>query len=255
MNLDERLTDVLRDIHDLVKGIDDIPAQEIVHLLDLTLLKIEATPEMIHGLVKKANQHQVAAICIFPQHLQYVPPTNQIKRATVVNFPTGGDLHQHVLDTVEQCITLKQADEIDYVFSHRAYLAGSKVEALSNCQEIYQLCKKNRVLFKVIVETGALPSNQVIYEMSRAIIDNGCDFLKTSTGEAAGGATIPDTFAILSAIVDSNTPCGIKVSGGIKTMEQAQSYIRLAEYMLNRTLDKQWLRIGASKLLDELLSR
>ena len=74
------------------------------------------------------------------------------------------------------------------------------------------------------------------------------DFLKTSTGKIATGATIPAAVAMLLAISDSNTPCGIKFSGGIKTKEQASLYMRLAEHMRGVTTNKQWFRFGMSQL-------
>ena len=132
------------------------------------------------------------------------------------------------------------------------YLAGNQDLALSNCHEIYQLCKQHKLTFKVILETGALPSVESIYDLSVAIIDKGCDFLKTSTGKITTGASIPAAFSILAAIVDHDAPCGIKVSGGIKTIEQAFNYMRLAQSMLDRKLDSSWFRLGASSLLDVL---
>ena len=64
------------------------------------------------------------------------------------------------------------------------------------------------------------------------------------------GATLSAATAMLTAIVDSKKTCGIKLSGGIKTIEQAQSYIVLAEDMMRVPVDKHWFRIGASTLLD-----
>ena len=60
---------------------------------------------------------------------------------------------------------------------------------------------------------------------------------------------------MLSALVDSNASCGIKVSGGVKTTEQALTYMHLARYMLNRELDSTCFRLGASGLLDELIKQ
>ena len=253
MNLENRLTDVLRDIHSAMQAGSAMPSKDIIPLIDLTLLDTHATPYDINALAMKANHHQVAAICVLSEHLNYVSPDIHVKRATVANFPSGAMPHQRVLKTITQTATHCHVDEIDYVFPYQAYLSGNQVTALSNCHEIYTLCKQHKLTFKVILETGALPSIDMIYNLSTAIIDNGCDFLKTSTGKIPTGATIPAVFAMLAAQVDSDIPCGIKVSGGIKTTEQALSYMRLAQYMFNCTLDSSRFRLGASSLLDDIL--
>lgn len=252
MNLTDRLVHVLQDMQSV--GNDELPCQRIISMIDLTLLDTQATSDDITHLSHTANQYQVAAICVFPNHLNFISPENTVKCATVVNFPTGNEPPQRVINTLKHTIKHQKIDEIDYVFPYQIYLAGNKKAALANCNEIYQFCKEHKLILKVILETGALPSNEVIYEMSTAILQNGCEFLKTSTGKIARGATLPAVFSMLSAIVDSNIRCGIKVSGGIKTKEQALNYMQLTQHMTGQPLDKHCFRLGASSLLNELVS-
>ena len=222
--------------------------QNIAELIDLTLLNPEATVDDIAKLIANGIKYNVAALCILPQHLAIIPSNCTVTRATVVNFPTGHESHDLVLQTIEQIALHDQIDEIDYVFPYEAYLAGDKPYALACSAEAFQRCKHHNLLFKVILETGALPSSDVIYQMSLDIIHAGCDFIKTSTGKIAIGATIPAAVAMLSAILDSKIACGIKLSGGIRTIEQAQSYIQLAENRMSLKVDKRWFRLGASSL-------
>jgi deoxyribose-phosphate aldolase len=228
--------------------------EDIISLLDLTLLDTHATADDIHGLAKKAATHSVAAICIFPNHLSYLPANYPIKRATVVNFPAGNEDVSRVLASIESIATRREADEIDYVFPYQQALAGQEHEALEHCQLAYECCKRHGLTFKVILETGAFDSMEKIYQLSLSIIRQGCDFLKTSTGKIATGATPSAAFALLSAIKDSQLPCGIKFSGGVRTLEEAHLYLQLAEYMLHKRPEKTWLRIGASSLLDQLIN-
>lgn len=227
--------------------------KKLIPLIDLTLLDLDATKIDILTCVTKAAQHNVAAVCVFPQHLTFIPSIVPVPRATVVNFPTGNESHEHVLQEIERAIVHNRVNEIDYVFPYQAYLAGDKNSALSFCLTAYQLCQQHCVLFKVILETGALPSSQLIYQLSLDVINNGCDFIKTSTGKISQGASIPAATAMLSAIIDSQQSCGIKLSGGIKTIEDALSYVNLAERMTGKTVNKEWFRIGASSLLDEIV--
>jgi len=94
---------------------------------------------------------------------------------------------------------------------------------------------------------------QSIYQVSRELIETGCNFLKTSTGKIPKGASIHAAFSILSAIRDAGTKTGIKLSGGVKTPTEARQYALLAELMMGRKIKNDWFRIGASSLLDALL--
>lgn len=222
----------------------------IPSLVDLTRLLQDTTKDDIKTLVKKGLEHDVAALCVFPQHLDFIPQTSTITRATVVNFPTGNEPHVDVLQTIDYIATHHCIDEIDYVFPYQRYLNGDKAFALSCSAEAFQRCQQHGLLFKVILETGALPSSDMIYQLSMDVINNGCDFLKTSTGKIETGATIMAATAMLSAMIDSKKTCGIKLSGGIKTIEQANSFIELAEKMMQIPVHRNWFRLGASSLLD-----
>jgi deoxyribose-phosphate aldolase len=226
-----------------------MPREEILPLVDLTRLDTNATASEISNCAAIAEINSVGALCILPEHLHFIPKTYSIPCATVINFPTGNDPHASNLSAIEQAASHPTLHEIDYVFPYQAYLTGNKTDTLSHCQEASRLSKQHNLLFKVILETGALPSLDVIYQLSLDVIAQGCDFLKTSTGKVAVGATIPAAIAMLSAIFDSEIPCGIKFSGGIKTIEQASAYVRLAEHMQGLTANKQWVRLGMSQLL------
>ncbi len=251
MSLNEQLERALSEINAL-DACNTFSAKDIISVIDLTLLNSEATPNDINALVSKANQEQVAAVCLLPVHLKSISLTGQVKLATVLNFPKGNEPLKDLLKQLEHICSYYPIDEIDYVFPYQRYLMGQEDEALMHCQEIYTCCKKNNLLFKVILETSALPSTDAVYTLSRAILKQGCDFIKTSTGKLLSGATLPAAFAMLLAIIDSESPAGIKVSGGIKTVKNALSYMQLTRYMLKNNPNKTKFRIGASQLLNEL---
>ncbi len=227
--------------------------QDIPSIIDYTLLDPLATAEDIEKLAVIGVQYDVAAICVLPQHLDFIPSTRTISRATVVNFPTGNEPHHRVLQAIEQIATQHQIDEIDYVFPWERYLDGDIDYALACCTEACRLTHQYDLCFKVILETGALPSSEMMYQLALDVITNsGCDFIKSSTGKIATGATIHAEKAMLAAILDSKTSCGIKLSGGVRTIEQALAYMQLAEDTMKLNVDKSWFRLGASSLLDEI---
>jgi len=225
----------------------------IASLVDLTLLDYHASSDQITALCEKASRYNVAALCVYPQHLTYCnKQLPSFKKATVVNFPSGEQDIKDVLMDIDRCIVEFQADEIDYVFPYQTYLNGNTNNALQHYQQALTHCKQQQVTFKVIMETGAFESLQTLYELSCTLLEFPCDFLKTSTGKIATGATPAAAFCLLTAIANRQSPCGIKISGGIKTPEQAQIYIDMATQILKKLPDNHGFRIGASSLLDAL---
>lgn len=226
-----------------------IPWSHLASLMDLTILNLDTTNNELEQLILNAQKYQVAAVCVFPKDLLFIQTSEKlqagnIKRATVINFPHGNESLAKNLQDIEMVSTI--TDEIDYVFPYPAYLNGDTKLALANCREVYKHCKSLNLTFKIIIETGVWPSIDNIYKLCREIIDCGADFIKTSTGKIAVGATLPAEFAILKAIKDSQAPCGVKVSGGIKTQESASYFVHLAEHVLEKPTSKEWFRIGIS---------
>lgn len=229
-----------------------ITTKQLIHSIDLTLLDECATVESLNQLKYSANQNQVAALCVYLQHLDQFSSQNTIDLATVINFPQGIEEVADSIASIEKAIQLGAA-EIDYVFPYPLYLKEQKQKALNQCEAIAQLCNQQKLVLKIILETGSFPDMETIYNASKELIELGCDFIKTSTGKIQAGASLSAVFAILCAIQDTNTCCGIKISGGIRKPQHAYNYARLAELMLDKQINKSWFRIGASSLLEELL--
>ncbi len=222
----------------------------IASVVDLTLLDKAATPESLQELQKRAQRFHVAAVCIHIDQLPQLINQGSYKHATVVNFPDATSSNRIVADEIIKAIT-NGANEIDYVFSYALYIENPD-KALANCYKACLLAHQNSSLFKVILETGKISSLETVYSLSLQLLDLGVDFLKTSTGKFRVGATPAAVFAMLKAIADSNIPCGLKVSGGIKTLQDASVYMCLSENVLRKKIDKSWFRLGSSSVLDSL---
>ncbi len=231
----------------------EITAVQLIHTIDLTILKENATEYELSHVNQLAQAHPVAAVCIYSHHINYFKPQNSINFATVINFPHGNDSLKKCIQQIDRAIQLGIA-EIDYVFPYQVYLSQKKEEALTHSHAIAQYCKQKNCTLKIILETGAFAEMRTIYQLCIELLTSQCDFLKTSTGKIPQGASLPAVFAILSAIKDSGKTCGIKISGGIKNPQQARNFAYLAELIMQKKISKDWFRIGASNLLGELLN-
>jgi deoxyribose-phosphate aldolase len=79
------------------------------------------------------------------------------------------------------------------------------------------------------------------------------DFLKTSTGKTAHGASPDAARVMLRAIAAQSRPVGFKASGGIRSVADAAGYIALVQEALGPfALCSERLRFGASGLLADI---
>jgi len=231
----------------------------MLELIDLTSLNDTDNAEVIAALCQKAvstNGH-VAAVCIYPPFVSQAKKllvNESVRIATVANFPQGTDLLETVLTSIHQVIA-NGADEIDVVFPYQDYLRGEKEKAYDFIRACKAACGE-KILLKVILETGALLDSAVIAEASYHVCHAGADFLKTSTGKISIGATLEAARTILMTIKKIPRSIGFKVSGGVRTVEQAEQYVKLAEDILGpEWVTPKHFRIGASQLIDAIQAR
>lgn len=234
-----------------------VEKSKLISLIDLTSLNDHDSDEVIETLCKKAVTPfgKVAAVCVFPRFVKLAKELVQgehIPVATVANFPTGQAELKTVLQEIEVSLA-HGADEIDVVIPYNDYISGNKQSTILLVKACKQLCRDH--MLKVILETGELADNKIIYDASCHVLEAGADFIKTSTGKVSVGATLDATKQMLNAIKAVNPNAGFKASGGVKTPEQAQGYLDLAREMMGEDwCNATHLRIGASSLLDALLT-
>ncbi|MGC4078664.1 MAG: deoxyribose-phosphate aldolase [Rubrivivax sp.] len=216
--------------------------------LDLTSLNDADTAADVERLCRRAEgpQGRVAAVCVWPRFVAQaraaLPPA--VKVAAVANFPDGStDVERAVREAAE--IVAAGGDEVDVVMPWQALDQARTLLAQVRRET------RGRTL-KVILETGELRDPLLIRNAARIALDAGADFLKTSTGRTPNGATIDAARLLLTAITSGGyRQVGLKVSGGIRTAEQAQNYVYLARAALGQPTPARF-RIGASSLLDDL---
>lgn len=233
-------------------------AAKAVTLLDLTDLSDACDRAAIARLCARAvTPHgKVAAVCVWPRFVVEARRLLEgagVKVATVANFPHGGDDAHAAAAEVVRCYA-EGADEVDIVIPYRRLMAGDEKAVHRLIAAAVERRPKGRRL-KAILETGELADAGLIALASRIAIDEGADFIKTSTGKTKVSATHEAVKIMLSAIRASGKPVGIKPSGGIKTLEDAIGYYHLARNAMGtRWVKPATFRFGASGLLDDLLA-
>lgn len=234
-------------------------AVRLVGLLDLTSLDPTDDAAAIRRLSVSARTPlgDVAAVCTWPTLIGVAAQALEgagVGLAAVANFPGGDDPPDAVEREIEGALA-EGADEIDVVLPFRRLLAGDEAAARGLVRTARAACG-GRARLKVILETGQLADPSRIRRAGALAIAEGADMLKTSTGKTEPGATVAAATAVLAAIAEarrSGSEVGFKVSGGVRTVADAKTYLDLFERTLDEPAIPARFRIGASGLLTEVL--
>lgn len=177
----------------------------------------------IDRLVAEAHQFGLLGVCVPPFWVKRAAREigkENILLVTVAGFPLGYNMTETKLDEIKRAID-NGADEIDVVWNITAFKTGipwAKIE-VAKCSK---LAHDHQKLLKVIIETAYL-SDSEIEQACKICADAGADFVKTSTGFAPAGAFVNHVSLMKKALP---SPVGIKASGGIKSLAQAEALIQ-----------------------------
>jgi len=238
-----------------------------ISMLDLTTLEGADTAGKVRQLCAKGvcpapgfpEIPSVAAICVYPSLVAVARAALEgtgVRTASVAaGFPAGQVSLEAKLRDTEDAVAAG-AEEIDMVISREAFLAGDDTRVMREVALIREASAD--ALLKVILETAELGSYDHVRHASMLAMQAGADFIKTSTGKAASGATPGVCLVMLEAIRDhaerSGRAVGFKAAGGVSTSKAALHRLVLVK----ETLGDEWLtperiRIGASSVLGDLL--
>lgn len=195
----------------------------IAQTIDHTLLKPEAEECQVRTLCSEARQYGFAAVCVNPT---WVPLVSELMRdsgvsvCSVIGFPLGATSTETKVHEAEWAIAAG-AHELDMVIN-LGWLKGNEISKVAAEIAAVRAAAAHPVLLKVIIES-ALLSDQEIEAVSRLCVDEGADFVKTSTGmHAAGGAKVEHVRVMRKAV---GTRAGIKASGGLRTYADAMAFL------------------------------
>ena len=245
--------------------------------MDLTTLNSNDSQGSVKSFVEKANNFHLshpnyplpASICVYTNFANVVAETRISKNlaVTVVSacFPTSQSFLEVKLLECEMAVKAG-AEEIDIVLALNKFIDGD-LEAAKN--EIAQIRShidaaasnygKDKVILKVILETGLLGNSERIAEASFLAMEAGADFIKTSTGKVAVNAT-PEALWTMCECVKAyqkatGKKVGVKAAGGISTSEDALKYFAIVQKVLGTDwLRPELFRLGVSRLANNLAS-
>jgi deoxyribose-phosphate aldolase len=193
--------------------------EQLVALIDHTLLKPEAPRADLDVCIKTAIEADVKAMCIRPMDVTYSAKAlegSNVLLCTVIGFPHGTvTTATKVAETIEA--VKHGAIEVDMVMNLGLFASGEYEQVQDDIAQVVKATKATnpKAEVKVILETCLWSDEQVVKacELTEAA---GADFVKTSTGFAASGATT-EVISLMRKTVGDRL--GVKASGGVRTLD------------------------------------
>lgn len=264
----------------IAANIDNVTSPEVLKncmaLMDLTTLHTEDSPESVKKLVGKVNSFMndypeyplPASICVFPNLASVVREnlaTSDVHVTAVAGcFPTSQSFIEVKVKECEMAVEAG-ADEIDIVLALNAFMSGDEETARKEIRTIRAAVDEaaakagRKVTLKVILETGLLVTPENNANASFLAMEEGADFIKTSTGKVSVNATPMAAYIMCESIKafheKTGRKVGFKAAGGISTSKDAVCYHSIVKTILgNDWINKELFRFGVSRLANSLMS-
>jgi deoxyribose-phosphate aldolase len=208
--------------------------EDVARYIDHTILKADATAEMVDRIVAEAREFGFRSVCVNPCWVRRVADGlrgSGVLTCSVVGFPLGANTPE-IKGTETRKAIRDGAREIDMVINVGLLKGGEDREVLKDILAVTDACRDGSARSKVIIETALLTDDEKIRACELAKRARA-DFVKTSTGFSSGGATAEDV-ALMASVV-RGAGMEVKASGGIKSYSDAK-----------RMIEAGATRIGAS---------
>jgi deoxyribose-phosphate aldolase len=206
-------------VNSLVMGRDSATLRQDWHsvasLIDHTLLSPGAAGRDIILLCTEAKRYGFYSVAVNPAWVTLAAAQvhgSPVRVGTVIGFPLGANLTVTKLAEAEAAAQ-NGAHELDMVINVGALKSGDRVLVQTEIRSLAKLAHAHGAVLKVIIETALLNQEEKILTCALAA-EAGVDFVKTSTGFAASGATAADV-ALMRGVVGHEI--GVKAAGGIRT--------------------------------------
>lgn len=196
--------------------------KEILSHVDHTLLSVAATWDEIREVVDDGIRFETASVCIPPRFVQAAAAhaAGRVKICTVIGFPNGYNTTAAKVFEAKDAVE-NGADEIDMVIPVGLVRDGAYAQVEAEIRAVKAACGGK--LLKVIIETCLLTDDEK-RRMCAVVAAAGADYIKTSTGFQAGGATFEDVALMREASPDT---LKIKAAGGIASFADAERFLAL----------------------------
>jgi len=194
-----------------------ITTRDIAKMIDHSLLKPEMDAETVRKGCELALRFDTASVCVKPCDLPIAAEVlrgSDVRLSTVIGFPHGSNRTDIKVAEAERAMD-DGAEELDMVLNIGRLISGENDYVQEDIRLVVEAAHRRGVLVKVILENAYL--NDAQKKTACLLCESaGADFVKTSTGYAASGATLPDLKLMRATCSDK---VRVKAAGGVRTLD------------------------------------
>ncbi|MEX2188972.1 MAG: deoxyribose-phosphate aldolase [Pirellulales bacterium] len=196
----------------------DYTYQDIAKMIDHSLLNPTLTVDDLEAGIRLALDYDVASVCILPYYLGRCAERlagSSVRASTTIGFPHGGHTTEIKRAEAERAVA-DGCQELDMVVNISKVLSGDWDYVRADIRAVIEVAHAAGQKVKVIFENAYLADEQKI-RLCEICGELRADWVKTSTGYAAGGATLDDL-----RLMRKHAPehVQVKAAGGVRDLDK-----------------------------------
>jgi deoxyribose-phosphate aldolase len=204
--------------------------EELSKTIDQTLPALDAEPDELAAVCRRAREFHVASVCVPGEHVAGAAEElrgSDVKVCALVGFPSGRARTQVKLAEARQALA-DGAGELELVLNNTALRAGDARLVRDELVSLARLVRlgsansgRGAVLLKAVIGTASLDDR--LKKLAAKIVELAeLDFAQTATGYGAGAATVHDVELLRECLPEN---VGVKASGGIHSLDDVVAMI------------------------------
>jgi len=219
---------------------------ELAKMFDHSLLQPSLTDAELEKGIVLARELNVASVCIKPYGVKLAAKLlagSTVVTSTVIGFPHGSHVTRVKVYEAELAL-LEGAMELDMVVNIGKVLSGEWNYVADDIAAVVRATHAAGAKVKVIFE-NALIKDEHKKALCRICGEVRADWVKTSTGYAESGATLPDL-----KLMREHSPAWVQVkaAGGVRTYETLMQVREVGVTRVGATATKAILEDAKAKL-------
>lgn len=206
--------------------------EELARSLITSIIQADVTEKMVREFIKWAREYRFFGIAV---DLPYLEVAKELLQETgtrliaVASYPLGGMTTETKIRQIEYAIE-KAANEIDVSMNYNAIKSGDFTTVSEEVKRVAEAVG-NRIEVIMIPQTHILTNEEKI-KVLNVIFEGGVRGLKLNSG--FGWQSRPEDVVLVRR--EFGDKFRIDVSGGVRTTEQAEEYLKLgADYIHTST--------------------
>jgi deoxyribose-phosphate aldolase len=219
---------------------------DLAKMFDHSLLQPTLTDAQLVAGCRLAAEYDVASVCIKPYAVKLAAKLlagTTVQASTTIGFPHGGHTTGVKVYEAERAMD-DGATELDMVVNVGKVLSGEWNYVADDIAAVVRAAHARACKVKVIFENALLADEHKV-ELCKICGDARADWVKTSTGYAESGATLPDL-----ELMRRHSPAWVQVkaAGGVRSYDTLLAVRQVGVSRVGATATKAILDDARAKL-------